>query len=123
MERKATNTAGTSYGVDGSRILDYPNHIVNATLVISPIKQIDLIGLATFQSKQYYSVGGNRNSPPTAYGQNNDIFLLDVKANYRPIEPLQLSLGAFNLLDKNYFYGSGYYMAGRRVMASVEYKF
>lgn len=123
VERKATNTAGTSYGVDGSRILDYPNHIANATLVISPIKQIDLIGLATFQSKQYYSVGGNRNSPPTAYGQNNDIFLLDVKANYRPIEPLQLSLGAFNLLDKNYFYGSGYYMAGRRVMASVEYKF
>lgn len=123
VERKATNTAGTSYGVDGSRILDYPNHIANATLVISPIKQIDLIGLATFQSKQYYSVGGNRNSPPTAYGQNNDIFLLDVKANYRPIEPLQFSLGAFNLLDRNYFYGSGYYMAGRRVMASVEYKF
>lgn len=123
VERKATNTNGSSYGVDGSRILNYPNHIANASLIIAPIKQFDVMGFATFQSKQWYGVGGGRNSPITAYGQNKDIFLLDVKANYRPIEALQFSVGAYNLLDKNYYYSSGYYMAGRRILASVEYKF
>lgn len=57
------------------------------------------------------------------YAQNNDIFLLDLKLNYRVINGLQLSLGAYNLLDRNYYYGAGYYMAGRRVFASIEYKF
>ncbi|MCX2716798.1 TonB-dependent receptor [Helicobacter sp. MIT 21-1697] len=121
VERKTSNASGSSFGVDGSRILDYPNHIANTTLVISSMKQFDVIGLATFQSKQWYGIGSRR--AITSYGQNNDIFLLDVKANYRPIESLQFSLGAYNLLDRNYFYGSGYYMAGRRIMAEVKYRF
>ena len=115
-EKKTTNTKGSSYGVDGSRILDYPNHIANANLVISPIKQFDFIANAIFQSKQWYVSNG-------IYAQNNDIFLLDVKLNYRPIQSLQFSLGAYNLLDRNYYYDSGYYQAGRRILAGVEYKF
>lgn len=121
VERKTKNSKGSSYGVDGSRILDYPNHIANATLVISPIKQLDFIGLATFQSKQWYGVTQNRQT--IGYAKNKDIFLLDVKVNYRPIESLEFSLGAYNLLDRNYFYGSGYYMAGRSILASVGYNF
>ncbi|RDU60985.1 hypothetical protein CQA63_00280 [Helicobacter marmotae] len=39
------------------------------------------------------------------------------------MESVEFSLGAYNLLDRNYFYSSGYYMAGRRVLASVEYRF
>ncbi len=116
-----TDKKATSYGVDGSRILDYPNHIANASLLIAPLKQLDLIGLATFQSKQWYLLGSTRN--PTGYAQNNDIFLLDVKLNYCPIEALQFSVGAYNLLDRNYYYGSGYYQPGRRILAGVEYKF
>lgn len=116
IEKKATNTAGSSYGVDGSRILDYPNHIVNASLILSPLKQLDLLAFTSYQSKQWYVLNNT-------YGQNRDIFLLDVKANYRPIESVEFSLGAYNLLDRNYFYSSGYYMAGRRVLASVEYRF
>lgn len=115
-QRKATNTNGSSYGVDGSRILDYPNHIANASIILSPIKQFDFIAQGTFQSKQWYVNNA-------VYNQNKDIFLLDIRANYRPIQSLQLSLGAYNLLDRNYYYSSGYYMAGRRIMAGVEYKF
>ena len=120
VQKKATNSNGSSYGVDGSRILDYPNHIVNASVLLAPIKQVDVIGQATFQSKQWYTVRSGTN---ISYAQNHDIFLVDLKANYRPIQSLQLSLGAYNLLDKNYYYGSGYYMAGRRFMASVAYQF
>ncbi|WP_258864272.1 TonB-dependent receptor [Helicobacter sp. MIT 99-10781] len=115
-QKKATNPDGTSYGVDGSRILDYPNHIANASLIVAPIKQFDLIALATFQSKQWYVLDN-------IYSQNNDIFLIDLKANYHVIKDLTLSLGAYNLLDRNYYYGSGYYQAGRRILAGIEYKF
>lgn len=64
VERKTTNTAGSGYGVDGSRILDYPNHIANATLLINPWKPLDMIVNATFQSKQWYN-GGSRNAQHT----------------------------------------------------------
>ncbi|MDE7447789.1 MAG: TonB-dependent receptor, partial [Helicobacter sp.] len=120
VQKKATNSNGSSYGVDGSRILDYPNHIVNASVLLAPIKQVDVIGQATFQSKQWYTTGSGAN---ISYAQNKDVFLVDAKVNYRPIQSWQLSLGAYNLLDKNYYYGSGYYMAGRRIMASAEYRF
>lgn len=120
VERKTTNTKGSGYGVDGSRILDYPNHIANATLLINPWKPLDIVVNATFQSKQWYN-GGARNAP--AYAQNDDVFLVDLKLNYRVINDLQVSLGAYNLLDRNYYYGNGYYMAGCRVFASLEYKF
>ncbi len=120
VQKKATNSNGSSYGVDGSRILDYPNHIVNASVLLAPIKQVDVIGQATFQSKQWYTTGSGAN---ISYAQNKDVFLVDAKVNYRPIQSWQLSLGAYNLLDKNYYYSSGYYMAGRRIMASAEYRF
>ncbi len=120
VQRKATNKDGTSYGVDGSRILDYPNHIANVTFLINPWKPLDIIANATYQSPQWYTSGKGASM---TYAQNNDIFLLDLKLNYRVINGLQLSLGAYNLLDRNYYYGAGYYMAGRRVFASIEYKF
>ncbi|WP_241993672.1 TonB-dependent receptor [Helicobacter sp. MIT 05-5293] len=120
VQRKATNKDGTSYGVDGSRILDYPNHIANVTFLINPWKPLDVIANATYQSPQWYTSGKGASM---TYAQNNDIFLLDLKLNYRVINGLQLSLGAYNLLDRNYYYGAGYYMAGRRVFASIEYKF
>ncbi len=120
IQKKATNSNGSSYGVDGSRILDYPNHIFNASLILSPIRQIDVIGLATFQSKQWHTEGSGNN---ISYAQNHDVFLVDAKVNYRPIQSLQFSLGAYNLLDRNYYYDSGYYMAGRRIMANIEYRF
>ena len=113
------------YGVDGSRILSYPNHVANASIVYKPIKQLDFIALATYQSKQWfaYNAGTNRNPNYTHYFQNNDIFLIDLKANYHVIKDLTLSLGAYNLLDRNYYYGTYCYQPGRRILAGIEYKF
>ncbi|RDU53649.1 hypothetical protein CQA49_06190 [Helicobacter sp. MIT 00-7814] len=117
---------GTSdYAVDGSRILSYPNHVANASIVYKPIKQLDFIALVTYQSKQWFaaSTGSGSNRVYTHYFQNNDIFLIDLKANYHVIKDLTLSLGAYNLLDRNYYYGTYYYQPGRRILAGIEYKF
>ena len=121
-QKKVTNRISTSdYAVDGSKILNYPNHIFNANIVFKPIKQLDIIAFATFQSKQWFAASTNR--VYTHYFQNNDIFLLDLKANYHVIKDLTLSLGAYNLLDRNYYYSVGYYQAGRRILVGIEYKF
>lgn len=125
-ERKTTNSKGSSYGVDGSRILDYPNHILNASFITTPIKYFDIIAYLTYQSPQWYGNGGSKNSSATSYGKNGHIWLMDLKVNLRPIESLPsflLTLGAYNLFDKNYYYGSDLYQAGRRIIMGVEYKY
>lgn len=93
--------------------LGYPSHIVNGNITLAPLKQFDISALATYQDKMWI----------TQSTQNKDIFLVDIKANYRPIDSLQLSVGAYNLLDRNYYYYAGYYQAGRRIYASIEYRF
>lgn len=126
VERKTTNTQGSSYGVDGSRILDYPNHIVNFNFIATPVKMFDVIVYVNYQSPQWYGIGGGRNQPNTSYGKNGHIWTADVKVNLRPIESvptLQFSLGAYNIFDYNYYYGSDYYQAGRRFLLGVEYKY
>ena len=125
-ERKTTNKKGSSYGVDGSRILDYPNHILNFSFMTTPVRFFDIIAYLTYQSPQWYGIGGGRNQPNTSYGKNGHIWLVDLKVNLRPIESVpdfQLSLGAYNLFDKNYYYGSDYYQAGRRILLGVEYRY
>lgn len=115
VQRKVTNKNLDSY-TNGARILNYPNHIANANVTFSPIKSLDFIATASYQSKMWVATNG-------IYSTNNDVFLMDLRLNYRPINALQLSLGAYNLLDRNYYYGVGNYMAGRRFLAGLEYKF
>ena len=126
IERKITNSQGSSYGVDGSRILDYPNHIINANFMTTPTKHFDIIAYLNYQSPQWYGIGGSRNSPDTSYGKNGHIWTMDLKVNLRPmpsVPTFQLSLGAYNLFDKNYYYGSDYYQAGRRILMGIEYRY
>ena len=127
-ERKTTNKKGSSYGVDGSRILDYPNHILNFSFMTTPVRFFDIIAYLTYQSPQWYGVksGSGKSATTSGYGKNGHIWLVDLKVNLRPIESIpdfQLSLGAYNLFDKNYYYGSDYYQAGRRILMGVEYRY
>lgn len=116
-----TNSKVTSHGSStnngaNSRILNYPTQLANANITYKPIKQVDIIAYYTYQGKRYILDGTNYSTMP-------NIALLDVKINYRPIDALQLSLGASNVLDKLYYYSTSAYMAGRRIYASIEYKF
>lgn len=111
--QKITNAIFNPSGTKLYKILNYPNHIVNLNFSISPISKIDLIANATYQSPQWISENI----------KNKHIFLLDFKANYRIIDSLQFSLGAYNLLDANYYYSEGSYMPGRRIFLNLEYKY
>lgn len=109
---QSSATERTTY----NRILTYPNHNANAYVSLMPIKAFDVNVYASYQSPQWSYTGGS-------YAYINDIFLMDIKANYRPTKAIELSLGTYNLLDRNYYYGSYYYQAGRRIYASVAYSF
>lgn len=115
VQRQVTNKSLTSYAT-GARILNYPNHIANANITLTPMKQLDFIATASYQSAMWVANSGT-------YSRNNDVFLLDIRLNYRPINALEFSLGLYNALDRNYYYGVGNYMPGRRILAGVEYRF
>lgn len=113
-QKKTTGAHFTNY----DRILNYPNHIANAHFSISPIRVLDFILNASYHSPRwsYSNTTGN-------YTQSIDIFLLDLKLNYRIISGLEASVGAYNLLDYNYYFNAGEYMPGRRIFAGLEYRF
>jgi len=106
--------------------LGYPPHMANATFQITPINQFDFIAMATYRSKAVEQIAGGGLSY-----LNSDFMLIDLKANYRFTNNFSLSVGAYNLLDKDYRYGSwgnsgfsySVYYPGRRFFASIEYKF
>lgn len=94
----------------------------------TPVKIFDIIAYLTYQSPQNYAItsGQGKSATVTGIGKNGHIWLVDLKVNLRPIESIpdfQLSLGAYNLFDKNYYYGSDYYQAGRRILLGVEYRY
>ena len=116
VKRKVENKGSFSRAVDGSRIQDYPEHIINVNTKISPTKKLDLITIANYHSKTFYS--NNQK-----WQKNGSVFLLDLRANYRFYKNFTLHIGAYNILDRNYKYGNGYYMNGRRIFAGMEYNF
>lgn len=113
------NYAWTTRWIPGGlKSLGYPPHMGNITFAITPIKQFDFIAMATYQSRVFKD---------TAAGidyLNSDVFLVDLKMNYRIMDNLELSVGAYNLLDRGYYYtSSSMYYPGRRFFTSLEYKF
>ncbi len=106
-------SAESNNGVRIGKILNYPNHIANLNFLITPIPQLDFILNMTYQSAMW----------TTQTTKNKSVFLADLKLNYRIIDGLQASLGAYNVLDANYYYQVGYYMPGRRIFLNLEYKY
>lgn len=115
-DSKQTRMASSTNFGSSSRILNYPTHLLNANIIYKPINSLDLILYATYQGKRWsYSTTNGYYTQPA-------VFLMDLKVNFRPIESLQLSIGAYNVLDKDY-YDANYMIPGRRIYASVEYKY
>lgn len=120
VQKKVTNKDSQNYGISGDRILDYPNHILNFSTMYSPTKDIDFILMGTYQSAMWILETINNISN---YTKNKDIFLMDLRMNFRFLKHYQVSTGAYNLLDANYYYSSGYYMPGRRFYIELSYNF
>ena len=116
-QAKKANKNSSDYNIKG-KILNYPEHIANAMLSLTQFSQWDLIANLTYQSPQW-----DYSSNSITYTKIKSTLLVDLKTNLRIIDGLQLSLGVSNVFDALYYYSEGYYMPGRRIFLSVEYKY
>ena len=127
IQKYAKGDALTDYaGANGKKIIDYPNHIANAKIIIKPIPSLEFIGLGRFESGRYYpdSNGG--------YDKSANYFTLDLSANYELGKGLSVNAGVLNLTDRDNWttsyqarFGtfSTYHYAGRQWFAGFEYKY
>ncbi|RAX54833.1 hypothetical protein CCY99_01350 [Helicobacter sp. 16-1353] len=106
---------------DGTKILNFPNHIASARIKYNPLIDLDLIIGARYTSNRLDGVSAGRNQP-TNYVSSPDVFLMDIRAAYR-ISGFEIALGIDNVTDRNYWYSYGYEMEGRRYYIELGYKY
>lgn len=110
-------------GQQPQRLTTYPSQSLNAQFLFMPKKEFDISANVSFQAS-YWQYLYDRTTDTYNYYLKPPTYFIDIRANYLFTENLLLSLGAYNLFDINYVYGSSNYaMGGRRVFASIEYRF
>ena len=111
----------------GSKITGYPNHILNAKLNVKPNEQVEFVGLAQYQSPQWYDkcpTGLQPGGECDGYEKSRDVFSFDISANYAYSRHLTLNAGVLNLTDRdNVLTENKYHFAGRRYMLGFDYKY
>lgn len=111
----------------GAKITEYPNHIFNAHFNVKPNEQVEFIGLAQYQSPQWYDANCNTSQPGgvcNGYNKSKDVFTFDISANYAYSSHLMLNAGVLNLTDRdNVLTESKYHFAGRRFVLGFDYKY
>lgn len=121
IQKRAKGVGLEAYGSsDGKKILDYPNHIANAKIIIKPINSLQFIALSTLESARYYEDGNG------GYDKGANYFTLDLSANYELGKGLSVNAGVLNLTDRDNFsgvIGQSYHFAGRQWFAGFEYKY
>lgn len=121
IQKRAKGVGLEAYGSsDGKKILDYPNHIANAKIIIKPINSLKFIALSTLESARYYEDGNG------GYDKGANYFALDLSANYELGKGLSVNAGVLNLTDRDNFSGvtgQSYHFAGRQWFAGFEYKY
>lgn len=127
IQKRAKGAGLEAYGSsDGKKILDYPNHIANAKIIIKPINSLKFIALSTLESARYYEDGNG------GYDKGANYFTLDLSANYELGKGLSVNAGVLNVTDRDNYSGayaatgtdsSTYHYAGRQWFAGFEYKY
>ena len=125
IQRKSYN-----YDINGNRtsveeFTTHPRQNINMLVQVAPHKyyNINLNGSVQTSRYAYDSVLDDYVRIPT-------VVLFDLTTNYYLTKRLTLSVGAYNLFDKNYNYSSSSYadavagdLPGRRVFAGFEYNY
>ncbi|MBS1272506.1 MAG: Colicin I receptor [Candidatus Marinimicrobia bacterium] len=102
-----------------SQHLEYrPVHRMNGLFHIRLFQSIDLDAEASYTADQYF-----QNSDTGDWERLNDIFLVNLKADYRIFEKTRLYIGFDNLLDRAYFSEYGVPMPGREMTLGMKYGF
>lgn len=132
IQRKVYNRDNYGKRTYVSEFTTHPRQNINFTALIAPRKEYDVNFSGSVQTSRYASVAirdTSRNIIGYEYVKIPTVVYVDVVANYYLKDNLRLSLGAYNLFDRNYNYSSSTSTAsqgglpGRRVFSSIEYKY
>jgi iron complex outermembrane receptor protein len=95
------------------KLTDVPEHKLVVDTIYNPVEQVDLVAFAEYNSKRWASSTVKLDGFTT----------LNLKAAYRPWEPLTLEAGVNNVTDENHELSSGFPSPGRMWFADVTYRF
>ena len=120
---------GAAISSAGRKLEEYPNHIANAKIAIKPVQSFELVGLGTYHS-------ATKVAQANEYMRNNEFIVFDMIANFYFSKGLSVSVGIYNLADRdNFIYHYGYstavqaaklyryHLSGRRYFIGFDYKY
>ena len=142
-QRKSYNYDNYGNRTYTAEFTTHPRQNINFSALIAPRKEYDISFMGSVQTSRYAQTyvtdeNGNRLSYTDEHGNTIYVYdyvkiptvvYFDLVANYYLKENLKLSLGAYNLFDRNYNYtasttgASSGGLPGRRVFSSVEYRY
>ena len=110
---------------DTREFTTHPRQNINVSVLVAPRKEYDIGLNGSVQTSRYAYVQADDD-----YVKLPTVVYFDLVANYYLKENLKLSVGAYNLFDKNYNYENDDYdsaneggLPGRRVFSSIEYRY
>ena len=127
IQRKSSISKRRGEGTKGDtrEFTTHPRQNINISALIAPRKEYDIGLNGSVQTSRWAY-----NSTENDYVKLPTVVYFDLVANYYLKENLKLSVGAYNLFDKNYNYESSDYdgasaggLPGRRVFAGFEYHY
>lgn len=130
VQRKVYNRDNYGNRTYVSEFTTHPRQNINFSALIAPRKEYDVNFMGSVQTSRYaymYLRDANNNIIGEDYVKIPTVVYFDMVANYYLKENLKLSLGAYNLFDRNYNYSNSSTTAsrgglpGRRVFSSIEY--
>lgn len=127
IQRKSSITKNRGQGTKGERkyFTTHPRQNINISAQIAPHKEYNINLNGSVQTSRWAYVQAS-----DEYVKLPTVVFFDLTTNYNLTKRLTLSVGAYNLFDKNYNYENGSYaaadeggFAGRRVFAGFEYNY
>lgn len=130
IQRKTYNRDNYGNRTYTTEFTTHPRQNINLSALIAPRKEYDIALNGSVQTSRYARVNlGTSAAPIYDYVRIPTVVYFDVVANYYLKDNLKLSLGAYNMLDRNYNYtasttgASAGGLPGRRVFAGFEYNY
>lgn len=128
-QRKSYNYDNNGNRISTTEFVSHPRQNINLNVLLAPRKEYDVSLSGSVQTSRYARVGNGTDANPYDYVRIPTVVYFDMIANYYIKENFKLSLGAYNLFDRNYNYSSSQTSAaagglpGRRVFTSLEYRY
>lgn len=128
VQRKSFNRNPDGSLTYTSEFITHPRQLINFNVLFAPQKEWNISFNGSVQTSRYAQINvGSEQTPIYDYAWLPSVVFFDIAGNYFITDSLRLSLGAYNLLDKNYNYSTTNATAGglpgRRLFVSVDWKF